>query len=232
MILMFGAADPAQAISQLEVYYQEGKGERVEVMASALVDQLIKLKPKDDTTQEILVRALRILSAILNKRGKYLQARSTISLLHKNRKKYSKMSGVVDNVLAASDYHLAGFIHSNANKKSAAKKSFLKCEKLQPGHLAAALDMAEQCGVSKQLAKLYPIAGSVKGGNGAYILQIGDNPPADARRVGNILGGNIQTKIETEIAVIISQEQAADARMKAAVDSLVPTHDYHSYSTN
>ena len=71
MILMFGAADPAQAISQLEVYYQEGKGERVEVMASALVDQLIKLKPKDDTTQEILVRALRILSAILNKRGKY-----------------------------------------------------------------------------------------------------------------------------------------------------------------
>ena len=30
----------------------------------------------------------------------------------------------------------------------------------------------------------------------------------------------------------MSQEQAADARMKAAVDSLVPTHDYHSYSTN
>ena len=68
--------------------------------------------------------------------------------------------------------------------------------------------------------------------NGGYVLQIGSNPPADARRVGNILGGETQRKIELEITEIMSQEQAADARMKAAVDSLVPTHDYHSYSTN
>ena len=229
---MFGAADPGQAISQLEAYYHEGRGERVEVMASALVDQLMAVKSRSDEVQEILVRALRILSAVLNSRGKYLQARSTISLLHKHRKKYFKSSGNYDSNLAASDYHLGGFIHANANKKSAAKKSFAKCEKLQPGHLAAALDVAEQCGYSKQLAKLYPSAGPVTSLNGSYVLQIGSNPPADARRVGNILGGETQRKIELEITEIMSQEQAADARMKAAVDSLVPTHDYHSYSTN
>ena len=33
---MFGAADPEQAISQLEAYHREGRGERAEVMASAL----------------------------------------------------------------------------------------------------------------------------------------------------------------------------------------------------
>ena len=47
---MFGAADPEQAISQLEAYYREGRGERAEVMASALVDQLIALKDRDDDT--------------------------------------------------------------------------------------------------------------------------------------------------------------------------------------
>ena len=97
---MFGAADPGQAISQLEAYYHEGRGERVEVMASALVDQLMTVKSRSDEVQEILVRALRILSAVLNSRGKYLQARSTIGLLHKHRKKYFKSSGNYDSNLA------------------------------------------------------------------------------------------------------------------------------------
>ena len=133
---------------------------------------------------------------------------------------------------AAADYHLAGFIHSNAGKKGAAKKAFSKCEKLQPGHLAAALDMAEQCGHAKTLAKLYPLAGPVVSKNGAYILEIEGRPAADARRVGAVLGGEIQTDIERQISAIMSGEQAANARLQAVVDSLVPTHDYHTYSTN
>ena len=145
---MFGAADPEQAISQLEAYYREGRGERAEVMASALVDQLIALKDRDDDTQGILVRGLRILAGVLNSRGKYKRARTTIGLLHKHRNKHGKAVGHDFNA-AAADYHLAGFIHSNAGKKGAAKKAFAKCEKLQPGHLAAALDLAEQCGFSK-----------------------------------------------------------------------------------
>jgi hypothetical protein len=79
---------------------------------------------------------------------------------------------------------------------------------------------------------LYPLAGSVVSKNGAYILQIEDRPAADAKRVGIALGGDIQADIERQIAAIMSGEQAADAKLQAAVDSLVPKHDYHSYSTN
>ena len=231
MRFMFGAADPEQAISQLEAYYREGRGERAEVMASALVDQLMAKKDRDDNTQGIMVKGLRILAGVLNSRGKYKRARITIGLLHKHRNKHGKAVGH-DLVAAAADYHLAGFIHSNAGKKGAAKKAFSKCEKLQPGHLAAALDLAEQCGYSKTLAKLYPLAGPVISKNGAYILEIEGRPAADARRVGAILGGEIQTDIERQISAIMSGEQAANARLQAAVDSLVPTHDYHTYSTN
>ncbi len=228
---MFGAADPEQAISQLEAYYREGRGERAEVMASALVDQLIAQKDRDDDTQGILVRGLRILAGVLNSRGKYKRARTTISLLHKHRNKHGKAVGH-DLVAAAADYHLAGFIHSNAGKKGAAKKAFAKCEKLQPGHLAAALDVAEQCGFSKRLQKLYPLAGPVISKNGAFVLEIENRPAADARRVGAVLGGDIKADIERQIAAIMAGEQAANARLQAAVDSLVPTHDYHTYSTN
>jgi len=228
---MFGAANPEQAIIQLEAYHLEGRGERVEVMASALVDQLISQKSRDDNTQGILVKGLRILAAVLNSRAKYKRAHITIGLLHKHRNKHGKAVGH-DLASAASDYHLAGFIHINAGKKGAAKKAFSRCEKLQPGHLAAALDTAEQCGNTKILAKLYPLAGPVISKNGVYILEIEGRPAADARRTGVALGGDIQAEIERQIAAIMSGEQAANVRLQAAVDSLVPTHDYHTYSTN
>ena len=228
---MFGAADPDQAISQLEAYHREGRSERAEVMASALVDQLMSMKPRDDNTQSLLVRALRILAAVLNSRGKYKRARVTIKILHKQRNILGKSIGF-DLEKAAEDYHLAGFIHSNAGKKGAAKKAFSKCEKLQPGHLAAALDLAEQCGSTSRLAKLYPQAGPVISRNGAFILEINSKNPADAKRIGTVLGGEIQIEIEKQIDAIISGEQAANARLQAAVDSLIPAHDYHEYSTN
>ena len=228
---MFGAADPDQAIAQLEAYYNEGRSERAEVMASALVDQLMAKKSRDDETQRILVRGLRILSAVLNSRGKYKRARITVGLLHKHRNKHGKSVGH-DLKTAAADYHLAGFIHSNAGKKGAARKAFAKCEKLQPGHLAAALDVAELCGYPKTLKKLYPLAGPVISRNGSYILEIENRPPADAKRIGAVIGGEIQADIDRQIAAIMSGEQAANARLQAAVDSLVPVHDYHTYSTN
>ena len=59
-------------------------------MASALVDQLIALKDRDDDTQGILVKGLRILAGVLNSRGKYKRARTTIGLLHKHRNKHGK----------------------------------------------------------------------------------------------------------------------------------------------
>jgi hypothetical protein len=228
---MFGTTNPEQAISQLEAYHREGRSERAEVMASALVDQLMAQKPRDDATQDFLVRGLRILAAVLNSRAKYKRARTTIAILHKQRNILGKSLGH-DFVTAAADYHLAGFIHSNAGKKRAAAKAFAKCEKLQPGHIAAALDLAEQCGNTKTLAKLVPIAGPVISKNGAFVLEIESRPPADARRIGQVLGGDVQSSIESQISAIISGEQAANARLQAAVDSLVPEHDYHEYSSN
>ena len=188
-------------------------------------------KPRDDATQDFLVRGLRILAAVLNSRAKYKRARTTIAILHKQRNILGKSLGH-DFVTAAADYHLAGFIHSNAGKKRAAAKAFAKCEKLQPGHIAAALDLAEQCGNTKTLVKLVPIAGPVISKNGAFVLEIESRPPADARRIGQILGGDVQSSIESQISAIISGEQAANARLQAAVDSLVPEHDYHEYSSN
>ena len=84
----------------------------------------------------------------------------------------------------------------------------------------------------KTLAKLYPSAGPVISRNGTYILEIEGRPAADARRIGAVLGGEIQADIERQISAIMAGEQAANARLQAAVDSLVPTHDYHTYSTN
>ena len=231
MSKMFGAADPNQAIQQLEAYHAEGRSERAEVMASALVDQLMAKKSRDDSTQEILIKGLRILAKVLNSRGKKKRARTTIKILHKERNRLAKKHG--QNMEEASeDYRLAGFIHANSGKNGAAKRAFSKAEKFLPGHLASALDMAEQCGATKILRKLYPLAGPVISKNGVYVLEIEGRPCADAMRVGSVLGGDIEEEINRQISAIAAGEQAANARLQAAMDSLVPTHDYHTYSTN
>ncbi|MDP6869492.1 MAG: hypothetical protein QGI21_01810 [Candidatus Poseidoniaceae archaeon] len=228
---MFGAADPHQAIQQLEAYHSEGRSERAEVMASALVDQLMATKKRDDETQLILVKGIRILAKVLNSRGKKKRARTTIKVLHKERNRLGKKIGL-DLEEASEDYRLAGFIHANAGKNGAAKRAFSKAERCLPGHLASALDMAEQCGATKILRKLYPRAGSVISKNGTYVLEIEGRPAADAVRVGMALGGDIEAEINSQIAAIAAGEQAANVKLQAAMDSLVPTHDYHSYSTN
>ena len=64
---------------------------------------------------------------------------------------------------------------------------------------------------------------------GPIFLKSKGRPPADAKRVGVALGGDIQVDIERQISAIMAGEQAANARLQAAVDSLVPTHDYHTY---
>lgn len=228
---MFGASDPLQALHQLENYHREGRLERAEVLASELTDRLMMTKDRDENIQSALVKGLRLLSSILNDREKFKRAKITVKLLHKQRNKLGKLIGH-DLVQAAEDYRLDGSIQANSGKKGAAKKAFAKCEKMQPGHLAAALEVAELTGFTKRLAKLYPRSGPVISSNGNFVLQPVNRPAADARRIGIALGGEIQQDIERQISAIESGEQAANARLQAAMDSLVPTHDYHSYSTN
>ena len=103
---------------------------------------------------------------------------------------------------------------------------------MQPGHLASALDSAELCGDLKRLKKLVPLAGPVILRNDSFILEIEGGVPADAGRIAAVLGGEVGDDINKQIAAITAGEQAANQRLQAAMDSLVPTHDYHTYSTN
>ena len=228
---MFGASNPQQALHQLENYHREGRLERAEVLASDMTDRLMMLKERDGDTQTALVKGLRLLSSILNDRSKFKRAQLTVKLLHKQRNRLGKMVGH-DLVQAAEDYRLAGCINANYGKKGAAKRAFAKCEKMQPGHLAAALEAAELTGFTKRLVKLFPSAGPVIKSGDTFVFQPANRPAADARRIAVVLGGEVQSEIERQIAAIESGEQAANARLQAAVDSLVPTHDYHSYSSN
>ena len=228
---MFGASDPNQALLQLESYHREGRLELAEVMASDMTDRLMSRNDRDDAAQAILVKGLRILAGILHTREKYKRARITIGTLHKHRNRLGKAVGH-DFAQAAEDYRLAGCIHAAAGKNGAAKRAFKRCQKLQSGHLAAALDAAENCGNIKALAKMLSKAGPVIRANGIFVFQIQNRPDADARRIAMVLGGETQSDIERQIAAIEAGEQAANVRLQAAMDKLTPKHDYHSYSKN
>lgn len=228
---MFGATSPEAALLQLSAYHREGRTELAEVMASEMTEQLLYRKDRDDADQAILVQGLRILAGILNTRLKFKRARATISLLHKQRNRLGKAIGH-DFAQAAEDYRLAGCIHANAQKIGAAKKAFKRCEKLMPNHIAAALECAELCGNTKLLTKLVRSAGPVILSNGVYILEIEGRPPADAQRIANILGVDEKASIEGQIIAIKAGEQAKNARLQVAMDSLKPKHDYYTYSSN
>lgn len=228
---MFGASDPNQALLQLESYHREGRLELAEVMASDMTDRLMSQKDRTDADQAILVRGLRILAGILHTRNKLKRAQITIGTLHKHRNRLGKAVGH-DLAQAAEDYRLAGCIHAAAGKKGAAKRAFKRCQKLQSGHLAAALDSAENCGDIKALVKILSKAGPVIRANGNFVFQIQNRPDADARRIAMVIGGETQSDIERQIAAIEAGEQAANVRLQAAMDKLTPKHDYYSYSKN
>lgn len=228
---MFGATSPEAGLQQLRAYHREGRTELAEVMASEMTEQLLYRKDRDDSDQEVLVQGLRILAGILNTRAKFNRARATISLLHKQRNRLGKAVGH-DFTQAAEDYRLAGCIHANAKKNSAAKRAFKRCEKLMPGHIAAALECAELCGKLNLLTKLVQAAGPVILSNGVFVLEIEGRPSADALRIAAVLGGEIKTSIDAQISSIEAGEQAKNVKLQAAMDSLVPKHDYYTYSTN
>jgi len=228
---MFGASDPNQALLQLESYHREARLELAELMASDMTDRQMSRKDRNDADNAILVKGLRILAGILHTREKYKRARITIGALHKHRNRLGKVIGH-DLAQAAEDYRLAGCIHAAAGKKGAAKRAFKRCQKLQSGHLAAALDLAENCGNVKVLVKMLSKAGPVIRANGNFVFQIQNRPDADARRIAMVIGGEIQADIERQIMAIEAGEQAANMRLQSAMDKLTPKHDYHSYSKN
>jgi hypothetical protein len=231
---MFGSGDSAQVLHQLERYHQEGRDELAEVMSSDLTEKLSARKDRDEKTQEVLVKGLIILAKILHSRSKYKRARATVIILHKERRVLNKQYRQVDALTLAEDYRLAGKIHAAAGKKSAAKKAYAKCQRQAPGHIAAALEAVEAIGPTKGLLKTLNAASNAAGPvlmRGEYfILEPVGLPPADAMRVAAALNNEQTTRINAEIQAITAGEQAANARLAAAIDTLKPTMDYHAYS--
>ncbi len=231
---MFGSGDPDQVLHQLEHYHQEGRDELAEVMSSDLTEKLLMRKDRDEKDQQVLVKGLIILAQILHSRGKYKRARATVRLIHNERRTLNKKTRQVDPLTLAEDYRLAGKIHAAAGKKSAAKKAFRKCQRQAPGHIAAALEAVETIGPVKGLIKTLNDASSAAGPvmmrNEYFILEPEGLPPADARRVATALNNEESVRINAEIQAITTGEQAANAKLAAAIDTLKPTMDYHSYS--
>jgi hypothetical protein len=230
---MFGSGDPDQVLHQLQRYHQEGRDELAEVMSSDLTEKLLMRKNRDDKDQEVLVKGLIILAQIQYSRNKFKRARATVRLLHSERRTLNKKMQQVDALTLAEDYRLAGKIHAAAGKTSAAKKAFAKCQRQAPGHLAAALEAVEAIGATKGLVKtlnsISSAAGPVLLRGEQFILEPEGMPPADANRVAAALNNEQTVRINAEIQAITAGEQAANARLAAAIDTLKPTMDYHSY---
>ena len=231
---MFGGGAPDQVLHQLQRYHEEGRDELAEVMSSDLTEKLLMRKDRDEDDQQVLVKGLTILAQILYSRSKFKRARSTIRILHAERRTLNKQSRQVDALILAEDYRLAGKIHAAAGKKSAAKKAFGKCQSQAPGHIAAALEAVELVGPAKGLVKTLNnaaiAAGPVMMRGEYFILEPEGLPPADANRVAAALKNEQTERINSEIQAITAGEQAANARLAAAIDTLKPTMDYHSYS--
>ena len=61
---MFGMSDPNQTLSQMLRYFDEGRHEMVEVMASEFTSMLLANKQRDGAVQALLVKGIRILAEL------------------------------------------------------------------------------------------------------------------------------------------------------------------------
>ena len=88
---MFGMSDPNQTLSQMLRYFDEGRHEMVEVMASEFTSMLLANKQRDGAMQALLVKGIRILAEVLSIRKKHKLALQATSVLLRERKKLEKI---------------------------------------------------------------------------------------------------------------------------------------------
>ncbi|MCH2644809.1 MAG: hypothetical protein MKZ54_05855, partial [Candidatus Poseidoniaceae archaeon] len=88
---MFGMSDPNQTLSQMLRYFDEGRHEMVEVMASEFTSMLLANKQRDGAMQALLVKGIRILAEVLSIRKKHKLAIQATSVLLRVRKKLEKI---------------------------------------------------------------------------------------------------------------------------------------------
>lgn len=248
---MFGMTDPSQTLHQLERYVEDGRMEMSEVMASQFTEMFLAQKKRSADQQTMLVKGLRILTDVLLARGKASRAAASVKLLHKERKKLVGMfqagaPHMLEKMTPASeDFRRAGNIYATLNKRRAARKSYAKCEKLAPGHVANALDACTLMSLEKstvsRLILTAQSAGPVISVSGVFELQPEDRPAVNLTGVIETLQqaakegiltskcNELAASYQHEMGRIQRGEAVANARLQSALDSLETKHDYYQY---
>ena len=93
---MFGMSDPNQTLSQMLRYFEEGRYEMVEVMATEFTSMLLANKQRDGALQTLLVKGTRVLAEVLSNRNKHKLAIHATSVLLRERKKLEKILSPAD----------------------------------------------------------------------------------------------------------------------------------------
>jgi hypothetical protein len=248
---MFGMQDPSQTLLQIERYMDEGRLELSEVMATQFCDLMLSNKKRDPQQQIFLLKGLRLMCDVYLLRNKADQSMKAIKRMHGERKALVKvLEKHAPQMLATmqpehEDHLRAGRLLAAAGKAKAAAKAFARCEKLAPGHLAAAQAAVEaqptKAHVQRLLAAI-DAAGNVISTNGRFVLQPTASPEVELERVVATLSTAASTvsglassceqaaqQLQAQQAAIMAGEQAANARLQSALDSLQPKHDYYQY---
>ena len=248
---MFGMQDPSQTLLQIERYVQEGRLELSEVMATQFCDMMLGRKKREPQDQIFLLKGLRLMCDIYLMRGKADQSAATIKRMHGERKALVKvLQRHAPQMLASmqpehEDHLRAGRLWAAAGKKRKAVKAFATCERLMPGHLAAAqaaIEAVPNKAHAERFLNAVATSGDVIQANGVFQLEPRGSPAVLLHDVLTTLhhaasavpshGERFQaerTRLEGQQAAIIAGEQAANARLQTALDSLQPKHDYYQY---
>jgi len=248
---MFGMQDPSQTLLQIERYMSEGRLELSEVMATQFCDMMLAKKKRDVQAQIFLLKGLRLMCDVYLLRDKADQSMASIKRMHGERKALVKLlqrhaPQMLESMQPEHEDHLrAGRLYAAAGKTRAAAKSFARCEKLSPGHLAAAhtaVDAVPTKGHVERLLNAVHSAGAVILANGHYQLEPTGSPPVLLDTVLATLDRavsavplhadrcqNLRRELEGQRTAIVAGEQAANARLQSALDSLQPKHDYYQY---
>ena len=251
IIPMFGMQDPSQTLLQIERYIAEGRLEISEVMATQFCELMLATKKREPQQRIFLLKGLRLLCDVYLLRGKSAQSMKSISRMHAERKLLTKvLQRHAPEMLASmrpehEDHLRAGKLYAAAGKKKAAVKSFSRCEKLSPGHLAAALSAVEAMPTATHVQRLLTaieLAGDVILSNGQFQLQPHTSQVVSLDEVLQSLMKCCDTvpaqatacraahsQLIEQQSAIRAGEQAANARLQSALDSLQPKHDYYQY---
>ncbi len=251
LVPMFGMQDPSQTLLQIERYMAEGRLELSEVMATQFCDLMLSNKKRDPQQQIFLLKGLRLMCDVYLLRNKAEQSMKAIKRMHNERKTLVNVlqkhaPQMLDAMQPEHEDHLrAGRLYAAAGKTKAATKAFARCEKLAPGHLAAALAAVSAAPSKAHITRFLTAieaAGSVVQSNGAFMLQPSTSasvPLDDVLNALTVAGGagtghaeacaEVQTNLTEQQAAILAGEQAANARLQTALDSLQPKHDYYQY---